>query len=87
MISGKGETEAREMELSRSTVLHVALKVNDGDLEIDARKWFKFENMEHYIPSKGLQLKRKDWKRAIPLILELLESAEGKTANKEVPLR
>ena len=80
-----------DSEIVRVTPLqtvHIELKANNGDLYLDARKWFKFENSDIYIPSKkGLQMRREDWKRAIPLIQELLESAEGKTSNKEAPIK
>ena len=83
MISGIGEVESRDMPLSECQVLHCAIKTRDGLLEVDARKWSTFKGQDNYIPSrKGLQMKPEDWKRAIPLILELLDSAEGKESKK-----
>ena len=80
MLSGVGDIEVRDMDLSRTQVLHCSIKARDGSLEVDARKWVAQAGSDEYRPShKGLQLRPADWLRAIPLIQELIASAEGKS--------
>ena len=82
MIIGIGEIEQKDMDLTRTQKLHCAVKTRDGRLEVDARKWMINQDGVSYRSShKGLQLKPEDWKRAIPLIQELIASAEAKTVK------
>ena len=75
MIVETGCFDARDLKLGETNALHIALKSVNGKLQLDARKWFKFANLDNYIPSKkGLQMSLEDWRQPIPLIQELLDS-------------
>lgn len=80
MIEGLGEIGFRDRVLSESNTLHCSLKNHAGRMFIDARKWLKYPNLDHYLPSKkGLSMELEEWKGMIPLIQELI--AEGESGN------
>lgn len=74
------DIEAKDMPLSEVSKLHISVKANEGNLYIDARKWFKYPNLDHFVSSKkGLMLDLATWKQVIPLIQELIASNEKQT--------
>ena len=69
MNSAYGCIEDNIVQMTPLQSVHVTLKANNGDLYLDARKWFKFENLDHEISSrKGLMLSLSDWNRVLPVI-------------------
>ena len=80
MLTGLGDLDARDLEVGKTTILHFAVKSQAGGLFLDARKWIKYPNCDEFRATiKGLSTGLSDWKRAIPLIQELIASAEGKS--------
>lgn len=53
----------------------VQLKVCNGELSIDVRKWFKRRGMDQFSAGEqGIQLEINDWSIVLPLIHKLLDS-------------
>ena len=74
-IEAVGDIDSRDLPLGDKQCLHVAVKSADGKLFVDARKWYKWANLDTYIPSrKGLQLSKEDWKLALPVIHALVDT-------------
>lgn len=66
--------ETKEVSLGDNTKIRISLKTITNEKFIDVRKWQKYPNLDHFVPTKkGLMISLKDWKLVIPIILELIK--------------
>lgn len=68
-------------ELGEHVLLVMALKQMNGELMIDARKWYKHGEVTDFYPSKkGIMMAVKDWKVLFDGVNELISDSEVKDA-------
>ncbi len=61
--------EFKEVELGEGSKLKISLKSLTNRKFVDVRKWQKYPNLEHFIPTKkGIMVSLKDWKQVIAVI-------------------
>jgi len=79
----EGAIEFKEIEIGEISKIRLSLKTLENKKFIDVRKWLKYPNLDHFVPTKkGLMISLKDWKLALPIIAAFIsEYAEDNMAK------
>ncbi len=84
-----GFIEQNEVRLSDTTSLRLTIKSSNGKLYLDVRKWFKYPNLDDFVPSKkGLMLESDQWSTIVGIIRKMVsENSVDNNTHEDNSLR